>query len=633
MGAASTAMFALRRAVYLISAQVRLLIAVSLVCGLLGQSFAADGFIEARGGRLHLEGKEFRFVSWNIPNLHLVEDNFEFLGTSSWRWPDEFEINDALESVRQMGGTVVRPYVISVRRDDGDMGQHVHVTGPGQFNEAGFRALDQVLKIAAEKNVRVILPLVDNWKWWGGVEQYAAFRGKTSAEFWTDRQLIDDFKQTIRFIVNRKNTLTGRLYRDDPAIFGWETGNELDAPPQWTREIAALLKELDPNHLVIDGRSLHGVTPESLRDPNVDVLTTHHYPNTGNNNAESVIAAIRQIDGKKPYFVGEFGFIPVPEAKRILQTVIDRNVSGALYWSLRPHRREGGFYWHHEPSGGDLFKAYHWPGFPSGTEYRENLVLPMVRQAAFKIRGLQVPPMPIPSPPKLLPVDDPARISWQGSTGASSYDVQRATSQQGPWKTVGTDVSDAAVQYRPLYNDKSVRVGSSLFYRIIAKNQSGTSAPSNIVGPVIAKHRTLVDEMQEQDSLHQASGPAEYRTGYARKVQEDIHRLHLAAGGTVQYDLPHSILRIRVWAFAKSADANLMLKTIAADGQQHEVSLQKTLSKRDAGDYGYLTPILFESSSIPATCRKLQLSVPNSDADAGIEISRIEIRNAGTLNP
>ena len=145
------------------------------------------------------------------------------------------------------------------------MGDFVHVRGPGEFNEEGFRALDKVIEIAHRKGIRVIIPLVDQHKWWGGIGEYAAFRGKPADAFWTDRQIIDDFKATVRYLITRKNTYTGVAYRDEPAIFGWETGNEIDSTPEWTREIAAYIKQLDPNHLVIDGHSLHGVPLDVAR--------------------------------------------------------------------------------------------------------------------------------------------------------------------------------------------------------------------------------------------------------------------------------------------------------------------------------------------------------------------------------
>ena len=36
----------------------------------------------------------------------------------------------------------------------------------------------------------------------------------------------DAFKNYVRSIVLRNNTLTGRLYRDDPAILAWDLVNE-----------------------------------------------------------------------------------------------------------------------------------------------------------------------------------------------------------------------------------------------------------------------------------------------------------------------------------------------------------------------------------------------------------------------
>ena len=239
---------------------------------------ARPNFITRRGDQLFDGDRPFRFISFNIPNLMVIEDAYEFTRPNPWRWPDEFEIEDALESVRQMGGQVVRTYVVSVHREGSDMGEFVHVRGPGEFNEEGFRALDKVVEVARRKGIRVIIPFVDQHKWWGGIGEYAAFRGKPAEAFWTDRQIIDDFKATVRHLITRKNTYTGVAYRDEPAIFGWETGNEIDSTPEWTREIAAYIKQLDPNHLVIDGKSLHGVPTESLDDPNIDVITTHHYP-------------------------------------------------------------------------------------------------------------------------------------------------------------------------------------------------------------------------------------------------------------------------------------------------------------------------------------------------------------------
>ena len=407
-----------------------------------GESQFRD-FVRVQGDRLVEDGKPFRFISWNIPNLHLVEDYIPFeppvsatgepsRNWSGWRLPDRFEITDALATVKDMGGTVVRTYVLSVRRTQDSPDVPRHVLGPGQFNEEAFRTLDQVLQVANEQGVRLIIPFVCNWHWWGGRAQYAGFRGKSKDDFWTDPQLIADLKETIRFVVTRTNTLTGVRYADDKAILCWETGNELECPPSFTREIAAYIKSLDPNHPVMEG--LHGseLREESLAMPEVDIVTTHHYPGMKKSFAQLIRENAARAKGRKPYIVGEFGFVTTQEMTEAIQATVDTQTAGALAWSLRFRSRDGGFYWHSEPSGGNKYKAFHWPGSPLADDYDEVPFMQLMRNQAFAIRGLTAPPLVVPAPPKLLPITDVSAISWQGSVGAQVYVVERAPQAERP---------------------------------------------------------------------------------------------------------------------------------------------------------------------------------------------------------
>ncbi len=299
-------------------------------------------FVSVRGDRLMEGDRPFRFISFNIPNLHLVEDNVGFAEANPWRLPDRFEIADALASVRQQGGQVVRTYVLSVARAQDPPGAPRHVLGPGKFNEEAFRTLDLVLQLANRAGVRIIVPFVDNWSWWGGRAEYAGFRGKPKDAFWTDRELIADFKQTIRFVVNRTNTLTGVRYRDDKAILCWETGNELQSPAAWTREIAAYIKTLDRNHPVMDGYHTTVLRDESLTIPEVDIVTTHHYPGGGKSFPELVRSNWKKAKGKKAYVVGEFGFVDTPEINATLDAVIQSGAAvraGLEPQAPRPRRR------------------------------------------------------------------------------------------------------------------------------------------------------------------------------------------------------------------------------------------------------------------------------------------------------
>src|SRR5665213_3586449 len=135
------------------------LLVFAISASALGAESSLSHFITAHDGKLWDGGRPFRFISFNIPNLLLIEDNVPFKVENPWRLPDRFEINDALGTVAAMGGTVARTYVISVVRTNDAPGTPRHVLGPGKFNETAFRALDEVLAAADRTGVRLIIPL------------------------------------------------------------------------------------------------------------------------------------------------------------------------------------------------------------------------------------------------------------------------------------------------------------------------------------------------------------------------------------------------------------------------------------------------------------------------------------------
>jgi hypothetical protein len=587
-------------------------------------TFAGDtnvkGFVTAHDGKLFEGTNEFRFISMNIPNLLDIEDNVPFAGENAWRLPDQFEINDALETVRQMGGAVARTYVITVQRTNDLPGTPRHVLAPGKFNETAFRTMDEVLATANRSGVRLIIPLVDNWPWMGGRAEYAGFRGKTKNDFWTDPQLIADFKETVRFILTRTNTVTGIRYADDPAVLCWETGNELESPASWTREIARYIKSLDTNHLVMDGFNTSWLRDESLEIPDIDIVTTHHYPGSQQTTFASLIREnAERAKGKKAYVIGEFGFVSTAEMGRAMDAIADSGASGGLLWSLRFRNRDGGFYWHSEPDGANLYKAFHWPPSSIGQPYDESNLLELVRTKAFAIRGLARPWISVPDAPTLLPISDVAAISWQGSVGASGYQVERAAWTAGPWQIIATNVDEAFTQYRPQFSDENVPIGKWL-YRIRAIHGSAISEPSNIVGPVNVNTATLVDELADFSKTTSRNGDWQLSNRDCRAALEDAHRAVGRSGDRLVYELPNAIESFNVFAFFPKTVSDLKC-SVSDDGKNFsEVAVQKKNYFRGAGDYNYWQPVLFHADKVTGG-RFLKLELTGDTQIGRVEIS------------
>jgi mannan endo-1,4-beta-mannosidase len=585
------------------------------------QSATGAVFVTAGGDKLYEGEKEFRFLSFNVPNLHYVEDDMRFGEAMPFRWPDEFEIDDALESVRQLGGLVVRTYTLSVRKAGDPAGMPRHVLGPGQFSEEGFRAMDAVLDLAHRNGVRLIIPLVDNWSWWGGVAEYAAFRGKPREAFWSDPQLVADFKETVRFLLTRVNTRTGVPYRDDPTILAWETGNELQCPHKWTRQIAAYIKELDHRHLVVDGKRAEVLEAESIENPYVDLLQTHHYESDPREMIDHIRRSAAMARGRKPYHVGEFGFLTTAGMTAVIDTIVGEGMVGGLVWSLRSHDRDGGFYWHDEPHGGDLFKAYHWPGFASGEAYDEIRLMRELRRRAFAIRGIPEPDREAPASARVTEVTAGGLVTWRGSAGASGYDIQRKDSQGGAWQTIAHGVSDAAVQYRPLFCDETVNPGLQYWYRVVARNDAGASAPSQAFGPVTVTHRTLVDELANDGRIFLKQGRLQFRSDSARKFKEDAHGVEGNGDAATIYRTDEALAGGRVYAFAERAAVRLAF-AVSRDGTEFRSfePVEQTLAAGDAATYGYWLPVVYQLDGLPEGTRFLRIGLPR-----GIRVARVEL--------
>ncbi|KAI8621761.1 hypothetical protein BC830DRAFT_1092828 [Chytriomyces sp. MP71] len=274
-----------------------------------------------------------KFYGFNAPNLHLIEDS------KPWRVPTAEEQLDAIVSLAQTGIPVARLYTLSIfdqSWDANNTNHIVHVTvesanatavafglalpfgqspdpskwqripgseSPPLFaNVPLFAALDSAVATAGTHGVRLLIPFIDHWRWWGGVPAFCSLHNVSAGSFFSDKAVVANFKSLVTFVTTRINTVSNISYARDPTIYAWETGNELSntyahpitntakmtlanpgpyrVPSDWTIEIATLLKSptVNVSQPVIDGSfSFYGWNSDVLAHPAVDGFTGHYY--------------------------------------------------------------------------------------------------------------------------------------------------------------------------------------------------------------------------------------------------------------------------------------------------------------------------------------------------------------------
>jgi mannan endo-1,4-beta-mannosidase len=239
--------------------------------------------------------------------------------------------------------------------------------GPDVFNEKAFKEFDYVMESARRNNMRVIIHFTDYWEYYGGINVYAKWAGVRKDQFWTSDECKKQFKKLIEHWVNRKNTISGIVYKDDPVLFAWELCNEpWDREDQtgktlasWIDEMAGYVKTLDSKHMVATGTDSnflgsdgkHYSGSDFIQDHqsnNIDYCTFHIYP-TQENNKFSLNTTKFMIDKwidsakalNKPVVMEEFGIPANSEYNRpqwidaMLGDFYDAGGNGVNYWMIR----------------------------------------------------------------------------------------------------------------------------------------------------------------------------------------------------------------------------------------------------------------------------------------------------------
>lgn len=180
---------------------------------------------------------------------------------------------------------------------------------PGIFNLSVLSGLDYLLSQLKKRNMTVVLYLSNNWEWSGGFLQYLNWHGLIAdsvlqrtlswdeyrdydSKFYACNACKEDYYRQVQLIISHKNRFTSVKYLDDPTIMAWELANEprpmrpkaIRDYESWIRHTAALIKRIDPHHMVtlgtegtiaVEGEQVYR-TISSLKD--IDYLTIHIWP-------------------------------------------------------------------------------------------------------------------------------------------------------------------------------------------------------------------------------------------------------------------------------------------------------------------------------------------------------------------
>ena len=280
----------------------------TIVLGLSALMLAAcsgrSGFVTVKNGQFYRDGKPYSYIGTNFWYGPIL--------ASDGRGGDIARLQMELDALKELGIGNLRVLVGA----DGADGVFSRVeptlqTAPGVYNDTLLVGLDRFLVELGKRDMQAVLYVNNSWEWSGGYGQYMEWATGEKAliplvdGYWPFMQQMRKFQTSkesqqlyfnhLRNIVGRVNSITGKPYKEDRAIFSWQLGNEprcFSDDPEiragfigWMTEAARIVKEIDPNHMVSTGNEgLMGCEqdPELLRQvntiPGIDYMTIHIWP-------------------------------------------------------------------------------------------------------------------------------------------------------------------------------------------------------------------------------------------------------------------------------------------------------------------------------------------------------------------
>ncbi|WP_170319540.1 glycoside hydrolase 5 family protein [Polyangium spumosum] len=265
------------------------------------EATSAAGFVRASEGHFQRDGKPYTFLGANFwYGMNLGAEGPE---------GDRARLARELDRLAALGVTNLR-ILAATEGPESEPWRILPVLqpSPGEYHEASLLGLDFLLKEMKARGMVAVVCLNNFWPWSGGMAQYLRWSGAGpipypppepggswggyqayTASFYSNPAAVEASHDLIRMLLGRRNHFTGVRYTDDPTIMAWELANEprgganVEAFNAWIERTAALIKSLDPRHLVTTGTEGETLWPrrsgldlvKNHRSSSIDYITAH----------------------------------------------------------------------------------------------------------------------------------------------------------------------------------------------------------------------------------------------------------------------------------------------------------------------------------------------------------------------
>jgi mannan endo-1,4-beta-mannosidase len=260
------------------------------------------------------------FITTNGTHFSLKGSTYYVVGSNMWyggylgstgKVGDRARLTKELDSLKALGINNLRVLAVSEKSELNSAVHPATTNGFGQYDEELLAGLDFLVAEMAKRDMSVVIYLNNFWQWSGGMTQYMSWiDGKPvqdpnvtndyesfmakSASFYQSKKAQTEWRKTIKKIVTRTNTITGKSYINDPTILSWQLANEPRAGNskandkekaiyvKWVNDTAKYIHELDANHMVSTGaEGLMGANndeklySDAHASPYINYLTYH----------------------------------------------------------------------------------------------------------------------------------------------------------------------------------------------------------------------------------------------------------------------------------------------------------------------------------------------------------------------